>query len=89
MLVGYEGNRIYRVRVPDRRDIVRTASIRFDENSDEHVLDADLYGELDIPDHLNDTPNQTANFNPNAQNTGQEVQSPRALPNSPTTEVDP
>lgn len=89
VLVGYEGNRIYRVRVPDRRDIVRTASIRFDENSDEHVLDADPYGELDIPDHLNDTPNQTANFNPNPQNTGQEVQSPRALPNSPTTEVDP
>jgi len=61
ILVGYEGNRIYRCKLEGRPDIVRVSSIRFEEGSEEFV-DSNPLEVLDIPNLLDDLMDHSLSF---------------------------
>ena len=61
ILVGYEGNRIYRCKLEGRPDIVRSSSIQFEEGSEESLV-PNLLDELHIPDYLDDSMDHTLSF---------------------------
>ena len=61
ILVGYEGNRIYRCKLDDRPDIVRVSSIQFEEGSEDFV-DSNPLEVFSIPDLLDDSMDHSLSF---------------------------
>jgi Reverse transcriptase (RNA-dependent DNA polymerase) len=61
ILVGYEGNRIYRCKLEGRPDIVRVSSIRFEEGSEEFA-DSNPLEVFDIPNLLDDSIDHSLSF---------------------------
>ena len=61
ILVGYEGNRIYRCKLDNRPDIVRVSSFRFKEGSEDFV-DSNPLEVFDIPDLLDDSIDYSLSF---------------------------
>ena len=41
LLVGFEGNHIYRLWIPTRNSIVRSSTVKFDESIQDHGLSSD------------------------------------------------
>jgi hypothetical protein len=68
ILVGFEGNKIYRVYVPGRRDIVRTSHVTFDESG---MITSMGSAEDEIPEEMplfTENRNRDVEENPSADN---------------------